>query len=289
MNPPLNQLASLHVRPCITDDYSLEVTVRDISGLVRMAKALPPSTQIAIPFLPTDDKAARVAAIRAVRQLGFEAMPHFAARRITSASAFDAFMTETVAGCCITRCFVVAGDPPHPLGPFPDSASLIATGAFEQCGIETVGIGGHPEGHPVMSEGECWTVLESKCRSIEERGMSPMIVTQFGFDADIVLRWLEGLRERGLHHPVRIGVPGPAGVATLMRFAAQCGVGASTAILAKYGISATRLLGTSGPEKFVDRLAAGLTNGHGTVRLHFYPFGNIGKTVDWISHYASTR
>ncbi|WP_420142251.1 hypothetical protein [Sphingomonas sp.] len=140
-----------------------------------------------------------------------------------------------------------------------------------------------------MIEAECWAALASKCRSIEERGMSPMIVTQFAFDADVVLRWLEGLRERGLHHQVRIGVPGPAGVATLMRFAARCGVGASTAILAKYGISATKLLGTSRPEEFVDRLAAGLTSGHGPVRLHFYPFGDIGKTVDWISHYAASQ
>jgi methylenetetrahydrofolate reductase (NADPH) len=47
--------------------------------------------------------------------------------------------------------------------------------------------------------------------------------------------------------PVRLGIPGPAGIKTLMRFASGCGVGASTAVLAKYGISIGKLFGSVGP------------------------------------------
>ncbi len=138
-----------------------------------------------------------------------------------------------------------------------------------------------------MSEAQCWSVLEAKCRSIEDRGMAPLIVTQFAFDADAVLSWLRVLRAYGLDYPVRIGVPGPAGIATLVRFAAQCGVGASASVLAKYGGSLGRMLGTAGPDTFVDRLAAGLCKEHGAVRLHFYPFGGVARTVDWIERYAA--
>lgn len=137
-----------------------------------------------------------------------------------------------------------------------------------------------------MSEAQCWAVLESKCRSIEDRGMAPLVLTQFAFDADRILRWLETLRARGLDCPVRIGVPGPASVATLMRFAARCGVAASASILSKYGISIGRLLGTAGPDSFIDRLSTGLSADHGATRLHFYPFGGIVRTVEWIEHYA---
>lgn len=115
--------------------------------------------------------------------------------------------------------------------------------------------------------------------------MAPLIVTQFAFDADAMLAWLKELRARGHDHAVRIGVPGPAGIKTLARFAAMCGVGASAAVFAKYGISIGKLIGTAGPDKFVDRLAAGLGPEHGPVRLHFYPFGGIGKTVGWIRDY----
>src|SRR5258708_26316866 len=36
----------------------------------------------------------------------------------------------------------------------------------------------------VMSTSDRWKVLEHKCRCIEGRGMAPLIVTQFAFDAD---------------------------------------------------------------------------------------------------------
>ena len=75
-----------------------------------------------------------------------------------------------------------------------------------------------------MSMTDRWEALERKCRSIERRGMTPLIVTQFAFDADIVLAWLKALRERGIEHPVRVGVPGPASIAVLARYAALCGV-----------------------------------------------------------------
>ena len=265
----------------------MEVTARDLPALARAASKIWPAAPVAIPFLPGECNDVRVAAARAVRGLGFEPMPHFSARRIASAAEFEDFLSRAVAEAGIERCLVVAGDLSRPAGPFPDSASLIETGIFERSGIKVVGVGGHPEGHAEMSEAQRWAVLKSKCRSIEERGMAPLIVTQFAFDPDVVLSWLKALRALGLDYPVRVGVPGPAGIATLTRFAAHCGVGASISILAKYGISIGRLSRTAGPDRFVEGLSAGLKPEHGAVRLHFYPFGGISKTVDWIARYAA--
>ena len=56
-------------------------------------------------------------------------------------------------------------------------------------------------------------------------------------------------------------------------------------MLKKYGISVTNLLGTAGPDKLVDTFAAKLGDEHGKVRLHFYPFGGMVKTVEWIADY----
>jgi len=96
--------------------------------------------------------------------------------------------------------------------------------------------------------------------------MAPMIVTQFTFDADRVLDWLKELRARGITAPVRIGVPGPAGIKRL-----------------------SRLIGTAGPDKLVDTLADGVRPEHGMVRLHFYPFGGLKKTVEWIQNYEASK
>ena len=171
----------------ITDAYSLEVSAKDIPALTAAAPRILPGSTISIPYLPGQDDNSRLAAARAVRALGLVPMPHLSARRIASLAELDSFVTRAVAEAGVERCFVIAGDPSTPLGPFADSSSLIETGVFERAGIQVVGVGGHPEGHPVMSAADRWEVLERKCDSIGRRGMTPLIVTQFGFDADIVL------------------------------------------------------------------------------------------------------
>jgi methylenetetrahydrofolate reductase (NADPH) len=221
-----------------------------------------------------------------VRELGFEPMPHFSARRITSEDDFEGYLKAVVEQAGVQRCFIVAGDPPEPQGPYFDTSALIATGAFERAGIRAIGIGGHPEGHPNMSTEQCWQVLDTKVSEIERRGMAPLIVTQFSFDPDAVLAWLKELRARGIDAPVRIGIPGPAGIKTLLRFATRCGVGASASVMKKYGVSITNLLGSAGPEKLVDAFAQRLGDEHGRVRLHFYPFGGLVRTAEWIADYA---
>ncbi len=272
-------------RAGITDGFSLEMTAKDEASLRDAAPLIPPETPVAITYLPGEELAARVAATIAVRELGFEPMPHFSARRITSPADFEGYLRAVVERAGVRRCFIVAGDPPAPQGPYFDTMALIETGAFERAGIQAIGVGGHPEGHPNMTPDQCWQVLETKVRAIEARGMAPLVVTQFGFDPDAFLAWLKELRARGIDCPVRIGVPGPAGIKRLLAFAARCGVGASASVMKKYGVSITNLLGTAGPDRLVDAFAAGLGDEHGRVRLHFYPFGGMVKTVEWIRDY----
>jgi methylenetetrahydrofolate reductase (NADPH) len=269
----------------MVDGFSLEITAKDADALQAAAPDIPAETPIAVTFLPGEAPAGRVAATKMVRALGFEPMPHFSARRIASEAELHAYLTAAVAEAGVRRCFVIAGDPAEPEGPFADSMALLSTGIFEANGITAIGIGGHPEGHPNMTAEQGWDVLARKCDAIEARGMAPLIVTQFAFDAGRVLAWLAELRARGIQAPVRLGVPGPAGIKTLLRFAARCGVGASAAVLTKYGISLGALLGSAGPDRLVEALAEGLGPEHGPVRLHFYPFGGVEKTVRWINDY----
>jgi methylenetetrahydrofolate reductase (NADPH) len=270
----------------LTDGYSLEITAKDVAALREAASLIPPETPIAITFLPGEATADRIAAAVAVRELGFEPMPHFSARRIVSHDEFESYLKAVVIEASVRRCFIVAGDPPEPQGPYFDTSAMLATGAFEANGITAIGVGGHPEGHPNMTEAEAWTILEQKIREIERRGMAPLVVTQFGFDPDAFLGWLKQLRALGLETPVRIGIPGPAGLKTLLRFAARCGVGASASVMARYGLSITNLLGSAGPDRLVDEFAARLGAEHGRVRLHFYPFGGLSKTVEWIAKHS---
>jgi methylenetetrahydrofolate reductase (NADPH) len=269
----------------MVDGYSLEITAKDRVALRHAASGIAPETPVAITFLPQETMEARIAAAVEVRALGFEPMPHLSARRIASFDELEQTVARSVAEAGVTRMFLVAGDPSVPAGPFADTLSLIATGIFERHGIKAVGIAGHPEHHPVMDAQARWATLAVKRDALSERGIATLIVTQFAFDAAPVLTWLTELRARGIDAPVRLGIPGPAGIKTLLRYAAHCGVGASAAVMARYGLSLSNLLGSSGPDRLLDDLADGLTPDLGAVRLHFYPFGGVERTVDWIGHY----
>ena len=271
----------------MTDGYSLEMTARDIDALTRAAPRVVRDTPVAVTFLPGETMDARIAAAVRIRALGFEPMPHLSARRIASHDELAAMVARLTAEAGVERMFIVAGDPPVPAGPFADTMSVLRTGLLERHGIRAVGIAGHPDGHPAMDAAGLWQALADKGAEIAARGMASLIVTQFGFDAAPFLAWLAELRARGIDSPVRIGVPGPAGIKTLLRYAAHCGVGASASVMARYGISLSRLLGTAGPDKLVDALGRGLGPEHGAVRLHFYPFGGLERTVDWIADYAA--
>jgi len=270
----------------ITEGFSVEITAKDVEGLRASASMLPPGTPVAVTFLPGETLEARLTAAKAVRDLGFEPMPHFSARRIRSEDEFRTMLESMVREAGVKRCFAIAGDPAQAEGPYEDTTALINTGFFEANGIVAIGLAGHPDGHPNMTEQECFAILKSKCDNVVARGMKPLVVTQFGFDPDAFMAWLKAIRAAGIDAPVRIGVPGPTSIKTLLKFAARCGVAASASVMAKYGVSITKLLGTAGPDKMVDAFKAGFGSEHGRVRLHFYPFGGLRKTVEWIDGYS---
>ena len=82
----------------------------------------------------------------------------------------------------------------------------------------------------------------------------PSILTQFAFDTDPVLAWINAVRDRGIDTQIRVGTPGPAGIKRLLGFARRFGIGANAMIVKKYGFSLTNLMGTAGPDKFVTDL-----------------------------------
>ena len=274
-------------RTNMVDGYSLEMTAKEIEGLKEAAPLIKPATQIAITFLPGEEMSQRVEAAKLVRELGFEPIVHLSARRFTSRAELEQYLADITREAGVKRVFIIAGDPPEPEGPFEDSLQVIETGLLEKYGIDIVGIGGHPEGHPNVSRADLWVWMEKKIAALRERGIIPLVVTQFAFDDDAIIDWVKEMRERGIDVPVRLGVPGPAGIKRLLGFAKRCGVGASANVMKKYGISLTNLIGTAGPDKLVAALDKGLSDEHGRVRLHLYPFGALTASAQWINDYAA--
>ncbi|MGW7244007.1 methylenetetrahydrofolate reductase [Streptomyces sp. NPDC054804] len=278
--------ASAAVSTALLEDFSLEMTGKDVPSLEEARDTIPRGTRINVTFLGNEDLRMRLDAARAVRRLGFVPVPHFSARRLGSRADFEQFLTGLRTDGTGDNVFAVGGDPARPEGPYADSLALIESGLLQEYGVRHVGISGYPEGHPAIPGDVLWSVLRDKSAALAAQGLDGGVITQFGFDVDPVLAWVERVRDEGITLPVRIGVPGPAGVRRLMAYAARFGVGTSTAIAKKYGLSLTNLMGTAGPDRFLHALAEGYDPGrHGEVKIHFYTFGGLRATSEWIARF----
>jgi methylenetetrahydrofolate reductase (NADPH) len=274
----------------LLDDWSLEITAKDVDHIEEAAPLLRPGTQISITFLPNQEFEGPVRAAALVRQFGFDPIPHIAARRLRSVAELERFLDRLASESAVDRVFVVAGDAAAPIGPFGDALAIIRTELLGRYGVRHVGIAGYPEGHPAISQDSLWQALIEKQALLQQLGHDFSIVTQFGFDAEPILTWLEALRLRGVQAPVRAGLAGPTSVKTLLKFAARCGVGASAKIMTKYGASITRLFGSAGPDALIDVLVRGIDpTVHGDLKLHFYPFGGLYATALWARDFQNAQ
>lgn len=264
--------------------YALEITGKDIAQIVAARASIPQGTPINIAFLGNEDHDQRINAARVIRRCGFEPVPIISSRRLRSEHDRDNLLSALIAEAAPSRFIFVGGDPAKPAGPFEDSLDLLRSNVLQRHSIQHVGIVGYPEGHPKISTETLWRSLKWKHGFLRDAGCSVEITTQFGFDADAVIEWIKRLRNEGIDAPVRIGVPGPADIGKLLRYARQFGVATSAAVVRRYGISMINLLQRVGPERYWDRLEAGM-NGQsfGTVLYHLYPFGGIREGVEWMN------
>ncbi|MEV6482103.1 methylenetetrahydrofolate reductase [Streptomyces sp. NPDC051576] len=274
------------VSTSLLEDFSLEMTGKDVPKLEEARDSIPQGTRINVTFLGNENLQMRLEAARAVKRLGFVPVPHISARRLGSRADFEQFLAGLRDDGTSDNVFVVGGDPTHPEGPYADSLSLIETGLLQEYGVRHVSVSGYPEGHPAIDDGALWSALRDKHASLAAQPLEGGIITQFGFDVDPVLTWVEQVRDQGVELPVRIGVPGPAGVRRLMSYAARFGVGTSASVVKKYGLSLSNLMGTAGPDRFLRDLAAAHDPGrHGDLKIHFYTFGGLKATSDWAARF----
>ena len=293
ITPATNRAASLE----LIQDFSLEMTGKDIPALNEAKNQIPPGTRINVTFLGNEDLEMRVAAAKAVRDLGFLPVPHISARRLKSQGQLEEFLGRLQEVGAAERVFAVGGDPATPEGPDEDSLAVIRSGNLQQFGVREVGIGGYPEGHPDIPKDRLWGALEDKAAALAEQELGAVILTQFAFDTDPVADWIDAVRAKGINAPIRVGTPGPAGIKRLLGFARRFGVGANAMIVKKYGFSLTNLMGDAGPDRFVNDLAAVLaahTPGAqpqigGRVGLHFYTFGGLLATAEWARHFTAEQ
>ncbi|HEV8679186.1 MAG TPA: hypothetical protein VGQ90_07410 [Stellaceae bacterium] len=263
-------------------DASIELSPRDTLNGEELRDLLVPGTMVFVNHPGSVTHHDIVAACTRLQRAGFIPVPHVAARRLASFTQARDFLERAVAEAEITRALIVAGDPDRPVGPFRDSLDLLTTGVVEQSGVGQIILAGHPEGHPLVDRRTLDTALRAKLTLADERDLSASVVSQFAFDPAPIRDWIASLRAQGITCPVRIGVAGPAGVATLAKFAVRCGIGASLRALGRGHAAFARILVEAGPDPLIDALVADEDAAAPIDGLHLFTFGGLRRTAAWI-------
>ncbi len=263
---------------------STEISPHDEGLVPELAGVLPSGTTVYVAHTPkaTVDDVVRIAS--KVRAAGLRASPHIVARRIESEQVLrDAL--RRLRDADIDQVLLVAGDRDPPAGEFRSTLEILDSGAIVECGIRKVGVAGHPEGHPAVAPETLWSALTAKQAFADRTGTAVHICTQFSFNPGAVGTWDRQLTEHGIRLPVHIGIAGPTPLPKLIKFAVQCGIGASLGQLGK-GLG---LMGRiAGLAMSPDEMLIGLVQGcaaRGTTHLahpHFYAFGGVMATARWL-------
>lgn len=271
-------------------EASVEINVQDLKYLDASRMFLPRGKRVYISHLPKQRWDETWLACREVYAAGFDPIPHIPVRRVESEAALDR-MLEEAASARVREVLLIAGDYPHPVGPYSVVADVLRAGKLNQHGFTRVSFAGHPEGHPTVALEEIRRAEREKAVLAEQLGLETTFVTQFFFEAPPFLRWAAELRAHGIGRARLIaGLSGPAGVATLLKFARRCGVGASIRALVARPNALSKMLVEHGPEEVVRDLAAAFdANASSFNGLHFFCFGGYLQTCEWLDKAAAGR
>jgi methylenetetrahydrofolate reductase (NADPH) len=268
---------------------SIEITGKQIEKLPLLRERLKPGTRVFIALIDPADVAGQLQAAKALRQAGLEPVPHVPARFVHDLADLKSRIGALAQEAGVTEMLVLGGGAPHPVGQYDAAIQILETGVFEANGIKRIGMAGHPEGNSDITKqhGEAALIaaLKRKQAWLKAHGIAGFIATQFLFEAGPVAEWARKLRAEGIDLPIHVGVPGPATIKTLVKYAAMCGVGNSARFIRKQAMNITKLLTVNTPDDFI----AGLADLHanqpdlGIAGPHLYPFGGFDKLFDWLS------
>jgi methylenetetrahydrofolate reductase (NADPH) len=254
--------------------FSLEATRPDAAEIGRLAAILPPGTEVYVSAVPTVGPRELIDIAARLRRAGLEPVAHIAARRSPSAEFLQSLLAGLCAEAGLRRLLVIGGDV-DAAGPYADALAVIQKGGLREAGIEEIGIGAYPEGHPRIPPGRLEASLDEKIASAVALGLRVHIVSQFSFSAERIIAWLKLLRTCGIALPVKVGLAGPTSVPALIRYARRCGVNASLRGLMSG--AASGLIGHVGPGRLIEGLAE--AEGLGDIAPHYFSFGGTIETA----------
>ena len=223
-------------------------------------ETLPSLKDVYITMLPGGDyKDTAKQAVNLVKS-GYNPIPHFPARSIESETQLKDYISICKDGG-VKQALIIGGSR-EPIGKFDSSIQLLETGYFEQMKI---GIAGHPEGSPDISDSKLEKAMEDK------KPYADYIVTQWLMDPQLIIDFISKQSV-----PVHVGITGPLKITSLIKFANIVGAKNSINFLKSNFSKALDLMKPKDPNELIGKLKM-----H-TNFFHIYTFGGLKETNKWL-------
>ena len=224
-------------------------------------ETIPSVNDVYITMLPGGDyKDTTKQAIELVKK-GFNPVPHFPARSIRDEKQLKDYVSRCKDGG-VKQALIIGGGR-EPVGKFDSSFQLLETGYFEKMKI---GIAGHPEGSPDISDKDLEKAM------IDKKPYADYIVTQWLLNPDLISKFIA---KQTL--PVHVGITGPLKINSLLKFAGIVGAKNSIDFIKSNLTKAVDLLKPRDPNDMIEKLKGSTKN------FHIYTFGGLKETNKWLT------
>ena len=281
---------TLNIVKKFLNTYSIETTPNVYAKYGGFTDFLNKKHDIYITYLP-DEKANNV--IETAKKLkleGFEVIPHLPARTILNQNVLEKYIGELANESGCSKILIIGGGG-NQAGNISSTMDVLKSDLLSKFNYKHVGVAGHPEGSPDISNQNLDLAIKEKNDFSKNADFHMYIATQFFFEAKSLINWEKHLSSLGNNLPIHAGIPGPASIKTLINYARSCGIGNSLRFISKQAFNLTKLATLSTPDKLIYDLANYININQSTnlENIHFYAFGGIKKTADWLNELNSSE
>ena len=262
---------------------SIETTPNVYAKYGKFSDLVDKKSNIYVTYLPDEDMNKVIDTAKKLTLEGYNVIPHLPARTISNNEELEKYIKSLSEESGCSKILVIGGGG-NQKGSITSSIEILETDLLSKYNFEEVGLAGHPEGNPDVKQIDLDNAIIQKNKFSKKTDFKMYLATQFFFEAKSLKEWELHLSSLDNNLEIHAGIPGPATLKTLLSYATSCGIGNSIRFLSKQALNITKLATTKSPDKLIYDLASYQIENPKTKlkKIHFYAFGGIKKTSDWL-------
>jgi len=262
---------------------SIETTPNVYAKYGKFSDLVDKKSNIYVTYLPDEDMNKVIDTAKKLTLEGYNVIPHLPARTISNNDELEKYIKSLSEESGCSKILVIGGGGKQK-GNITSSIEILETDLLSKYNFKEVGLAGHPEGNPDVKQIDLDNAIIQKNKFSKKTDFKMYLATQFFFEAKSLKEWELHLSSLDNNLEIHAGIPGPATLKTLLSYATSCGIGNSIRFLSKQALNITKLATTKSPDKLIYDLASYQIENPKTKlkKIHFYAFGGIKKTSDWL-------